>query len=128
MVSAKVFILLTAAAVAPPPAQCTSNPALAALFTPVRPELGRYEACTADAPLDGDADALEALDAFGSAGTYDRARLQRLFGGQRVRVRRSWTATADEFVALTQLSPYPDAALTRLNPGTLEIRWRVHRK
>jgi hypothetical protein len=42
-------------------------------------------------------------------------------------VRRSWTATADEFVSTTRLSPYPDATLTRLQPGTLEIRWRVSR-
>src|SRR4051812_5358032 len=45
----------------------------------------------------------------------------------RVRVQRTWTATADEFVSTTRLSPYPDAALTRLQSGTLEIRWRLAR-
>ncbi len=100
------------------------DPALAALFTPLHPELGRYEVCTSDAPLDGDAESLEPLDAFGAAGAFDRARLARLYGGVRVRVARSWRRTADGgFESITRLSPYPDAALARLLPGTMEIRW-----
>jgi len=108
----------------------TCDPALTALFTPARPQLGRYEVCTTDQPLEGDAEALEALDAFGAFGaaaSYDRAALQRLFGGARVRVQRSWTAAAHEFVSTTRLSPYPDASLTRLRPGTMEIRWKLSR-
>jgi hypothetical protein len=127
MITGNVFILLIIAAAAPPPASCTPDPALAALFTPVRPELGRYEACTAPEPLDDQAEALEALDAFGAAGPYSRSELQHLYGGQRVRVRRSWTADGAEFVSITRLSPYPDAALKRLNAGTLEIRWYTRR-
>jgi len=103
------------------------DPALAALFTPVRPEIGRYAVCTTDETLGDDAEAVEALDAFGSAGSYDHAALLRLYGGRRVRVQRSWTATADVFVAITRLSPYPDTALTRLFDGTLEIRFVLSR-
>jgi hypothetical protein len=101
--------------------------ALTALFTPLRPELGRYEVCTTDGPLAGEAESLEALDAFGAAGPYDRAALQRLYGGTRVRVQRSWRATPGEFVSLTRLSPYPDPSLTRLLPGTMEIRFTMRR-
>lgn len=117
MIYAKLLILLIA----------TCDPALAALFTPARPELGRYEVCTSPAPLDGETESLEALDAFGAAGAYDRAALQRLYGGTRVRVQRSWTATPDEFVATTRLSPYPDASLTHLQQGTMEIRFILGR-
>jgi hypothetical protein len=107
-------------------AEITCDPALTALFTPLHPELGRYEVCTTAAPLDGDAEALEALDAFGAAGSYDRAKLARLYEGLRVRVTRSWTTTPDGgFESITRLSPYPDATLTRLLPGTMEIRWML---
>jgi hypothetical protein len=108
----------------------SSDPNLAALFTPVHSELGRYEVYTTDEPLEGDAEALEALealDAFGAAGSYDRAKLQRLYGGTRVRVAHSWTANGPEFVSTTRLSPYPDATLTHLHAGTMEIRFIIRR-
>jgi hypothetical protein len=98
------------------------------LFTPARPELGRYEVCTTDQPLEGDTEALEPLDAFGAAGPYDRAALRRLYGGARVRIQRKWAASAGGFVSTTRLSPYPDASLTRLQPGTMEIRWTLTRR
>ena len=102
----------------------TCDPALTALFTPLHPGLGRYEVCTTDAPLEDDAEPLEALDAFGAGGAYDRARLARLYGGLRVRVARSWKRTSDGgFESITRLSPYPDSTLSRLLPGTMEIRW-----
>ena len=119
MIYALPLILLAAAAGAP--ASC--DPALTALFTPVRPHVGRYEVCTASEPLGEDSEALEALDAFGAAGTYDRAKLARLYGGIRARVSRSWTRTSGEFISITRISPYPDATLSRLLPGTLEIRF-----
>jgi len=103
------------------------DPALKALFTPVRPELGRYEVCTTDAPLEGDAEAVDALDAFGTAGPYDRAKLQRLYGAVRVRVARSWTARGAEFVSTTRISPFPDPTLTHLHAGTMEIRFTIGR-
>jgi hypothetical protein len=127
MIYANVFILLIVTMAAPSTADCVPAPALAALFTPPRPELGRYEVCTTERPLEEEAEALEPLDAFGAAGSYDRATLQRLYGSARVRVGRSWTATASEFVATTRLSPYPDATLTHLHAGTMEIRFIIRR-
>jgi len=127
MIYANMFILLIMMAGLPLAAEWRCDPALTALFTPVRPQLGRFEVCTTDDPLEGDAEALEPLDAFGAAGPYDRAALQRLYGGTRVRVQRSWSATVDAFVSTTRLSPYPNAALTQLLGGTLEIRWYLTR-
>ena len=71
----------------------------------------------------GPIEAMEALDAFGTAGTYDRPRLARLYGGTRVQVARGWTRTGNRVESITRLSPYPDATLTHLMPGTLEIRF-----
>ena|SRR5437899_77436 len=113
------------------------DPALTALFTPARPSIGRYQICTtaepvdvvaaqnADAPHYGPSEMLDPLDAFGTAGPYDRAALTRLYGGKRVRVARGWIDSADRFEAITLLSPYPDATLTRLLPGTMIIRWSM---
>jgi hypothetical protein len=116
MIYATVLILLV-----------SCDPALVGLFTPPHPRLGRYEVCASDAPLQpvngGGIEALEALDAFGAAGTYDRPALSRLYGGTRVQVARGWTRTGNRFESITRLSPYPDASLTRLLPGTLEIRF-----
>jgi hypothetical protein len=103
------------------------DPALVALFTPAHPRLGRYEVCASAEPIQpvngGPIEALEPLDAFGSAGTYDRPALSRLYGGTRVQVARGWTRTGNRFESMTRLSPYPDPSLTRLLPGTLEIRF-----
>jgi hypothetical protein len=103
------------------------DPALVPAFTPPQPRLGRYAVCVSDEPLQpingGRIEALEALDAFGTAGTYDRPALARLYGGTRVQVARGWTRTGNRFESITRLSPYPDASLTRLLPGTLEIRF-----
>ena len=105
------------------------DPALVPLFTPPHPRLGRYEVCASAEPLrpvnGGPIEALEALDAFGAAGTYDRSAVSRLYGGTRVQVARGWTRTGDRFESMTRLSPYPDASLTHLLPGTLEIRFVV---
>jgi hypothetical protein len=115
------------------------DPALAALFTPRSFQLGRYEVCTTADPIetviaegglarpDPSIDALESLEAFGGAGSYDRSRLARLYGGSRVRVARGWTESAGRFESVTLLSPYPDVSLTRLNPGTMVIRWVMTR-
>ena len=112
------------------------DPSLGALFTPPHPQLGRYEVCTtsqaiedavaegAEGPRD-EIEPLEALDAFGTAGTYNRTALARLYGGTRVRVARRWRQRDGQFVSETWLSPYPDATLTRLNPGTMVIRFTV---
>jgi hypothetical protein len=116
------------------------DPLLGALFTPPRPELGRYEVCTTSAALESVAaeneaygqevriEALEALDAFGAAGPYNRATLARLYGGTRVRVVRRWKQRGNQFISETLLSPYPDATLTRLNSGTMVIRFTLDRE
>ena len=89
------------------------DPALERLFTPPHPHLGRYEVCASTEPIQplngGPIEALEALDAFGAAGTYDRPALARLYGGTRVQVARGWTMTDGRFESITRLSPYPDA-------------------
>jgi hypothetical protein len=103
------------------------DPALTALFTPPHPQMGRFEVCTSAEPLTGETEALEALEAFGAAGPYDRTALARLYGGTRVRVAHTWTTSADRFVSVTRLSPYPNASLSRLLPGTMEIRWTLQR-
>ena len=107
------------------------DPALVAQFAPLHPRLGRYEVCATSDPIrpvnGGAIEALEALDAFGVAGTYDRPALSRLYGGTRVQVARGWTVANGRFESITRLSPYPDASLTRLLPGTLEIRWTLDR-
>jgi hypothetical protein len=105
---------------------------LTALFTPAHPRVGRYEVCTTSDAIEaaagaGDIEALPPLDAFGAAGPYDRAALSRLFGGARVKIARRWERHGGEFVSLTYLSPYPDAQLTRLSPGTMVIRFTVAR-
>jgi hypothetical protein len=115
------------------------DPALTALFTPARPSIGHYQICPTDQPLEAVAaqsvdgthysptELLEPLDAFGAAGSYDRAALTRLYGGQRVRVAHGWVEYADRFESVTLLSPYPDATLTRLLPGTMVITWTLSR-
>jgi hypothetical protein len=116
------------------------SPALTVLFTPWQPEIGRYEVCTASEPIEqvmatggaegllyGDVEALEALDAFGSAGSYDRFAVARLYGGTRARVAHGWREDAGGFESVTLISPYPDASLSRLVSGTMVIRLMISR-
>jgi len=116
--------------------QC--DPALTALFTPPRPIVGAYEVCVSAEPIDavvargkdaathyGAIESIEALDAFGTAGRYDRAALARLYGGTHPRVARGWRRDGGRFESITLISPYPDAALKRLNPGTLILRFSI---
>jgi hypothetical protein len=120
-------------------AALSCDPALTALFTPLHSNLGRYEVCTTADPLDrvavpgpdgphyGPSEMLEPLEAFGTAGPYDRAAVARLYGGKRIRVARGWIERGDRFESITLLSPYPDATLTRLIPGTMVITWTLLR-
>ena len=132
MIYATAVMILAATAGGKAPLY-TCDPALTALFTPPHPQLGRYAVCTTAAPLEdltgagAQIEALEALDAFGTAGPYDRAALARLYGGTRVRVVRGWAESAGRFESFTRLSPYPDGSLTHLLPGTMEIRWTLAR-
>ena len=62
------------------------------------------------------------LDAFGQTGRYDRGRLVRLYGARRPRVARGPAGQGSEVTeAWSLVSPYPDPALQRLEPGTLLI-------
>src|SRR6267142_1525764 len=110
----------------------TCDPALTALFTPLHPRAGRYEVCTTSDPIetvaerDWKIEALEPLEAFGSAGPYDRFAVSRLYGGRRVQVAHGWHEQDGVLESITLISPYPDASLQRLLPGTLIIilHWR----
>lgn len=69
---------------------------------------------------------LDPLEAFGTAGVYDRSRLARLYAGRRVSVVRGPVERNGVVVAaVTLISPPPDATLSRLEPGTLAILLRV---
>ena len=59
------------------------------------------------------------LDAFGQGGTYDRSRVARLYGAARPRVARGTTIVDGTREFWTLISPHPDAALERLEGGTL---------
>ena len=118
------------------------DPALAARFTPAHAAGGVYQACATPLSIDdvlaenastlgraqrftyGPSELLEPLDAFGSAGSYNPAALTRLYIGRRVRVVRGWIERNGTVESRTLLSPYPDAALNRLIPGTLIITWQ----
>ena len=124
-------------------ANLTCDPALTRLFTPLHPQWGEYEVCTDSRAIEAvvaagdgstfvgasegvhysDVADVEPLDAFGRAGTYDHPRLARLYGGERVKVARGWKLDGDRFESVTLLAPYPDASLTRLEEGTMVIRW-----
>ena len=113
------------------------DPALTALFTPPRPRVGRYEVCVTPASIDeivaeagsgghyGPVELVEALDAFGTGGDYDRAELARLYGGRRARVVRGWIERNGRIESVTLISPRPDRTLTRLEPDTMVIRYTV---
>ena len=112
------------------------DPQLTWLFAPGHPHWGHYEVCTLPRPLDRVAlegftyttvEFLEALDAFGAAGSYSRPALAQLYDGRRVAVIRGWRDTATRFESVMQLSPYPDRSLSRLEPGTMIIRWIAER-
>jgi hypothetical protein len=118
----------------------TCDPTFSALFTPVKPALGDYRVCTTPDPPErvatdpaverpryAPSQMLEAVDAFGTAGPYNRVALTHLYGGRRVRVQHGWIARPDRFESITLLSPYPDAALEHLNPGTMVIIWTLRR-
>jgi hypothetical protein len=131
MIYAITLILLVLSTGLQPTASVACDATLTDLFAP-RPGLGRYEVCVSADQLDaarpegmkyGEIERLEPLDAFGRAGGYDRSKLVRLYGGRRVAVVRGWRQDAGRFASVTLLSPYPDAALTHLEPGTMIIRW-----
>jgi hypothetical protein len=65
------------------------------------------------------------FDAFGGEGSYDKARLARLFGGSSPSVARGTLVTATGRRAFTLISPCPDASLSSLRPGTMVVVTRL---
>jgi len=133
----EAFSLVFAAPAAAEPVYAC-DPALARLFTPASPILGQYDVCTSPMALDdelvraraegvtfGAVELVDALDAFGGAGSVDGSRLARLYRGARPRVARGSRADGDRFESVTLISPYPDAGLSRLLDGTLRIRFHL---
>jgi len=128
-----ITLILLVLSPAPEAAGLTCDARLTLLFTPSPAREGRYEACVSPLGLSesrveglkyGQIEALEALDAFGRVGQYDRAKLARLYGGRRAMVLHGWRRDGDRVESVTLISPHPDASLTRLNEGTLVIVWK----
>lgn len=150
--SAGLVLLACALAWAAPDAQPiqpplgTRSPRLERLFTPPAAPAGLYEVYERNVPIEELAAAFRRLDvrprtgawepkrlgagdAFGAEGAYDRARLALLLGGGRITtVRGSLHSPDGSVTAYTLLSPYPDAALTRLQTGTMTIVFHVPRQ
>jgi hypothetical protein len=117
---------------------------LARIFTPLRAPAGAYSVTTTNRPIAELAAALKACDtapvegawqvtrleaheAFGQAGIYDRLELAQLFGGKRLDVVRGSLARDGARDGYTLISPYPDASMTAVNPGTLVLVLHVAR-
>ena len=104
----------------------------------LQPVIGQYEVCTTTERLEtlvaqhqsesppfssSEAEALNPLDAFGAGGVYRRSKLALLYSGARAIVVRGWRQDGDRFESITLISPFPDATLSRLMLGTMEIRF-----
>jgi hypothetical protein len=117
---------------------------LARAFTPLSAPPGTYLVKTTEQAIVGLAAKLKACDpspapgawevtkpeaheAFGQAGIYDRLQLAQLFGGKRLEVVRGSLPRGDGIDAYTLISPYPDAQLSSITPGTLVIVLHVPR-
>ena len=113
----------------------TESPMFRHLFTPPRVPEGTYRTYVSPLPVDEvlagmeagvEAQPLVALEAFGQSGGYDRWKLARLYGAKRAKVARLPRVENGRVVeAWTLISPYPDQALERLEPGTLLIVLRL---
>ncbi len=126
----------------------TPAPALARLFTPLQAPAGTYivtvltegieaalpmvktalapEASAGNPPGSWQVQSLDPLEAFGTAGVYDRSKVARLYTGRRVSVVRGPVERGGKVVAaVTLISPYPDATLSRLEKGTIVIAVNV---
>jgi hypothetical protein len=125
---------------------CTLDPMLTRLFTPRSVSDNLYRVYVADAPVDQVARAfdlanppseaagawvlepMDPLDAYGTAGPYDRAKVARLYVGVRPRVAHGPIVEQGRTVAsITLISPYPNASLSELHSGTLIIEFRIPR-
>lgn len=135
-------ILLLAVALAATPPAWKQDAALTRLFTPLAVPPGTYTVYTTPEPIEDLTKQFKARDrspspgawepfrpeahgAFGQEGSYDRARLARLFNGKRVTVVRGSLVDSGQRLAYTLVSPYPDATLSRVVEGTMVIEFRV---
>jgi hypothetical protein len=64
-------------------------------------------------------------DAFGLSGSYNRWKVAGLYRSRRARVARGPRLDDGQTESWTLIAPYPDAALERLEPGTLIIVLRT---
>jgi hypothetical protein len=126
----------------------TPAPALARLFTPLQAPVGTYTVTVLTEGIDAALERVkqvlapdaqpgrppgswqvqqaDPLEAFGTAGVYDRSKVARLYTGRRVSVVRGPVERGRKVVAaVTLISPYPDATLSRLEKGTLVIVFYV---
>jgi len=122
------------------PGEWRSAPEYVRLFTPLRAHTESYRAYVSPRSM-GDVlrqlesdrlrlrppgawtpAALLPSEAFGLSGSYDRAKLARLFSARRALVARGPRGEDGRPTqAWTLISPYPDRNLERLEPGTLLI-------
>ncbi len=126
------------------PFACRFDPILTWLFTPGNVPKDAYRVWVTDAPVDQVVRAfkpgapppdtqgawvlrrMDPLDAYGTAGPYDRAKLARLYVGVRPRVTHGPIVERGHTVASIMLvSPYPNASLSRLEAGTLIMEFRM---
>jgi hypothetical protein len=122
-----------------PPGEWRSAPEYVRLFTPLHAHTESYRAYVSQRGLDDVLRGLEidpllhppgawapsavlSSEAFGLTGTYDRAKLARLYGARRAIVARGPRGERGRPTqAWTLISPYPDRNFDRLQPGTLLI-------
>ncbi len=126
------------------PAGWHDAPGLARMFTPKHVPDGSYRAYVSPKSLEAaiaqikqdpalaagpDAWGIEsqsAIDIFGQGGDYNRWSVARLYNGMPARVARGPRIESGQTVeAWTLISPYPDAELRVLEPGTLLIVLRI---
>ena len=144
LAAARLFVAPAGAQpAAGPGAGWRAAPGHVALFTPPRYRAA-YQAFVSSEPLDRAlADVLSRVpalrapgsweprrtavtDAFGVGGPYDRWQLVRLYGARTPQVARGAVVKDDGTVeAWTLISPYPDAEIRRLEPGTLLLVLRL---
>lgn len=87
--------------------------------------LQRLASAQPGAPGAWRAGAVSPLDAFGASGRYNRFQLSRLYLGTRPRTAHGPWVTADGLESWTLVSPYPNARLDEVEPGTLLLALRV---
>ncbi|MGE5358927.1 MAG: hypothetical protein ACM3NQ_07885 [Bacteroidales bacterium] len=122
---------------------CRYDSTLTRTFTPRAAPAGSYRVYVSSSPLPKvaeqlrgsspdrtspgwDVQEMDPLDAFGNAGPYDQTSVARLYVGRRARVARGPLVQDGRVTAsIWLISPYPDPSLSRLEPGTLIIEFRV---